>query len=486
MTKIAAGKVDRRWLILGVLGLAQLMVVLDGTIVNIALPAAQQELHFSNGDRQWVLTSYALGFGSLLLLGGRMADMFGRRRVFLIGLTGFAIASAVGGAARDLAMLLTARAVQGAFAALLAPALLALLTTTFVEPKERSKAFGVFGAIAGSGAAIGLLLGGFLTEYLSWRWCLYVNLFLAVGALGGGILLLDPHPKLSTAPLDLPGTLTVTGGLFFIVFGFARAETEGWGAAITLTYLALGVALLTAFVAIQARSSHPLLPLRVVTNRNRAGAYLATFMVGMGMFAAFLFLTFYIQTILRFSAVSAGVAFVPMSLMIIAASALGSVYLSTRVSSKVMIPLGMTIAAIGLMLFTRIEVNGSYVNHVLPASLVFGAGLGSIFGFASNTATRNVQPDDAGVASAMVNVAQQVGAAIGTALLNTVAASAATSYLTKHPGPSAFNRAEAAVHGYSIGFWVAAAIFLVGAALTALLLENVIPKAQSKVAAVAL
>ena len=484
MTTISAGRVDRRWLILGVLGLAQLMVVLDGTIVNIALPAAQQELHFSNGDRQWVVTSYALGFGSLLLLGGRMADMFGRRRVFLIGLTGFAVASAAGGAARDLAMLLTARAVQGGFAALLAPALLALLTTTFVEPKDRSKAFGVFGAIAGSGAAIGLLLGGFLTEYLSWRWCLYVNLFLAVGALTGGILLLDPHPKLSTAPLDLPGTVTVTGGLFFIVFGFARAETEGWAAPVTLIYLALGVVLLAAFVAIQARSPHPLLPLRVVTNRNRAGAYLATFMVGMGMFAAFLFLTFYIQTILGFSAVSAGVAFVPMSLMIIAASALGSVYLSTRVSAKVMIPLGMTIAAIGLMLFTRIEVNGSYVNHVLPASLVFGAGLGTIFGFASNTATRNVQAEDAGVASAMVNVAQQVGAAIGTALLNTVAASAATSYLTKHAGHSELNRAQAAVHGYSLGFWVAAAIFLVGAALTALLLDNVIPKARPKAEAV--
>ncbi len=469
---------DRRWLILGVLGLAQLMVVLDGTIVNIALPSAQQTLHFSNSDRQWVVTAYALGFGSLLLLGGRAADIFGRRRVFLIGLTGFAGASALGGAAGDLATLLAARAVQGAFAALLAPALLSLLTTTFVEPGERSKAFGVFGAIAGAGAAIGLLLGGFLTEYLSWRWCFYINVFLAVAAYAGGFWLLDRHHVRSAAALDLPGAITVTGGLFFIVYGFARADTDGWAAASTLGALGLGVVLLVAFLVIQARTTHPLLPLRVLTNRNRAGAYLATFTVGMGMFGVFLFLTFYIQTILHFSAVKAGLAFVPMSLMIIVASALGSVILTARVSAKIMIPTGMTIAAVGLILFTRIAVNGSYANHVLPASLVFGIGLGTVFGFASNTATRGARPEDTGVTSAMVNVAQQVGAAIGTALLSTVASNAASTYLDDKTGPAQLLRAQAAVHGYSVGFWVAAAIFLVGAALTALLLDASVPSRQ--------
>jgi EmrB/QacA subfamily drug resistance transporter len=469
---------DRRWLILGVLGLAQLMVVLDGTIVNIALPSAQQTLHFSNSDRQWVVTAYALGFGSLLLLGGRAADIFGRRRVFLIGLTGFAGASALGGAAGDLATLLAARAVQGAFAALLAPALLSLLTTTFVEPGERSKAFGVFGAIAGAGAAIGLLLGGFLTEYLSWRWCFYINVFLAVIAYAGGFWLLDRHHVRSAAALDLPGAITVTGGLFFIVYGFARADTDGWTAASTLGALGLGVVLLVAFLVIQAHTTHPLLPLRVLTNRNRAGAYLATFTVGMGMFGVFLFLTFYIQTILHFSAVKAGVAFVPMSLMIIVASALGSVILTARVSAKIMIPTGMTIAAIGLILFTRIAVNGSYVNHVLPASLVFGIGLGTVFGFASNTATRGARPEDTGVTSAMVNVAQQVGAAIGTALLSTVASNAASTYLHGKTGPAQLLRAQAAVHGYSVGFWVAAAIFFVGAVFTGWLLDAGVPSTR--------
>jgi EmrB/QacA subfamily drug resistance transporter len=469
---------DRRWLILGVLGLAQLMVVLDGTIVNIALPSAQATLHFSNSGRQWVVTAYALSFGSLLLLGGRTADIFGRRRVFLIGLTGFALASAVGGAAGNLATLLAARAIQGAFAALLAPALLALLTTTFVKPDERSKAFGVFGGIAGAGAAIGLLLGGFLTQYLSWRWCFFINLFLAMIAFAGGAWLLDRRHVKTPVSLDLPGTITVTSGLFFIVFGFARAETDGWTAASTLASLGLGVLLLAAFLVIQSRSSHPLLPLRVLTNRNRAGAYLATFMVGMGMFGVFLFLTFYIQTILHFSAVKAGLAFVPMSLMIIAASSLGSVVLSTRFSAKVMIPAGMTIAAAGLILFTRIAVHGSYVHHVLPASLLFGLGLGTVFGFASNTATRGARPEDTGVTSAMVNVAQQVGAAIGTALLSTIASSAAAKYLHEKTGPPQLVKAEAAVHGYSVGFWAAAVIFLVGAVLTWLLLDAVVPSKQ--------
>jgi EmrB/QacA subfamily drug resistance transporter len=463
--------VDRRWLVLIVLALAQLMVVLDGTIVNIALPSAQVALHFSNGDRQWVVTAYALGFGSLLLVGGRLADMFGRRRLFLIGLVGFAFASALGGRADDLATLLGARAVQGVFAAMLAPALLALLTTTFRESKERSKAFGIFGAVAGAGAALGLLLGGILTEYLSWRWCLYVNLIFAVVTFMGGYALLERDDLPNSARVDWPGTISVTAGLFLTVFGFAHAESAGWSNSLTVVYLCAGVVLISAFLITELRVAQPLLPPRVLTDRNRAGAYTATFMVGVGMFGVFLFLTYYMQTILQLSAIRTGLAFLPMSAAIVAASSLGSTLLTPRVSPKIMIPIGMTIAAGGMLMFTRIAVGGSYLHHVLPASLVFGIGLGTIFGFASNTATRNVRPEDAGVASAMVNVAQQVGAAIGTALLNTLAAGATRTYLHGHPGNGPLVRAEAAVHGYVVGFWVAAFIFGAGAVLTAVLLR---------------
>jgi EmrB/QacA subfamily drug resistance transporter len=439
------------------------MVVLDGTIVNIALPSAQAALHFSDADRQWVITAYALGFGSLLLLGGRLADIFGRRRLFLVGLVGFALASAVGGASVDLAMLLTSRAVQGIFAAMLAPALLSLLATTFTESRERGKAFGIFGAVAGTGAAVGLLLGGILTQYLSWRWCLFVNILFATLAFTVGSVLLTRDRPARAEPVDLPGTVTVTGGLFLIVFGFARADTDGWGDPLTVVYLIGGVALIAVFLLIQGRVAHPLLPLRVLRDRNRAGAYSATFIVGVGMFGVFLFLTYYMQGILRLSAVRAGAGFLPMSAVIVLASATGSTLLTPRVSPKIVIPIGMAVAAVGMVLFTRIAVHGSYWHHVLPASLVFGLGLGTVFGFASNTATRTVQPRDSGVASAMVNVAQQVGAAIGTALLNTVAATVTAG--AADPGSP-----SAVVRGFVVGFWVAAAIFAVGAVVTAVVL----------------
>jgi EmrB/QacA subfamily drug resistance transporter len=462
----------RRWWILADLGLAQLMVVLDGTIVNIALPSAQRELGFSTTDRQWVITAYSLAFASLLLLGGRLADRIGRRRIFLIGLIGFAIASAVGGSAATFGILLAARAVQGAFAALLAPAALSLLTTTFTEPAERSKAFGVFGAVAGSGAAIGLLLGGGLTEYLSWRWCLYVNLAIAAIAFAIGMIVLERDRIRPSAPLDIPGTVTVSGGLFMVVFGFAHAETAGWLNPLTITYLAVGVALLVVFVALQHRVPHPLLPLRVILDRNRAGGYLATFVVAIGLFGVLLFLTYYLQAIEGFSAVRSGVAFLPMSAAIVLASFVGSTFLTPRVSPRIMLPLGMLTAAGGMALFTRIHVAGSYVGQVLPASLVLGVGLGAVFGFASNTGTSRVRAEDAGIASALVSTSQQVGASIGTALLNTLANSATAAYLAGHSGPAKLVQAHAAVHGYVTGFWVAAAILAAGAIAVLGLLRN--------------
>ncbi|MCW3065203.1 MAG: transporter, partial [Solirubrobacterales bacterium] len=286
---------SRRWVILGLLGLAQLMVVLDATIVNIALPSAQKALHFSDGNRQWIVTAYALAFGSLLLLGGRLGDLFGRRRTFMVGLGGFALASALGGIAQSFEVLVAARALQGAFGALLAPAALSLLTTTFTHPDERGKAFGIFGAIAVGGGALGLLLGGVLTEYLSWRWCLYVNLALALPALLGAAALLSHGTSTAKPRLDIPGTLTASGGLFALVYGFSHAQTSSWGNGVTLGFIAAAVALLGAFVTIQRRSSHPLLPLRVVADRNRGGAFLAVLVVGAGMFGVFLFLTYYLQ-----------------------------------------------------------------------------------------------------------------------------------------------------------------------------------------------
>jgi EmrB/QacA subfamily drug resistance transporter len=299
----STGDHDRRWLILAMLSVAQLMVVLDATIVNIALPSAQQALHFSDSSRQWVVTAYTLGFGSLLLLGGRLSDLFGRKLILITGLVGFAVASAVGGTAHSFNTLIAARAVQGIFAALLAPAALSLLTTTFTDSRERGKAFGVFGAIAGAGAGIGLLLGGFLTEYLSWRWCLYVNLVFAAIAATGALLLLPKQARPARPRLDIPGVLTGSAGLFALVYGFSEADRNGWGASSTMGFLAAGVALLVAFVVIERRVAHPLLPLRIVANRSRGGAYLAMLITAMGMFGVFLFLTYYLQQTLGYSPV---------------------------------------------------------------------------------------------------------------------------------------------------------------------------------------
>ena len=285
----------RRWWILAILGVAQLMVVLDATIVNIALPSAQEALGFSDDSRQWIVTAYALAFGALLLIGGRLGDLFGRKRTLVAGLVGFAAASAIGGAADSFGVLVAARSAQGAFSALLAPAALSLLTTTFSDPRERGRAFGIYGAIAGGGGAIGLLLGGVLTEHMSWRWTLYVNLLFAIPAALGALALLARQARDARPHIDVPGTLTATGGLFALVYGFAQAETHGWGSATTLGFLAGGVALLAAFVAIERRAAHPLLPLRVVLDRNRGGAYLATGIAGAGMFGVFLFLTYYLQ-----------------------------------------------------------------------------------------------------------------------------------------------------------------------------------------------
>ncbi|MCU1657567.1 MAG: drug resistance transporter, EmrB/QacA subfamily, partial [Pseudonocardiales bacterium] len=413
-------------------------------------------------------------FGSLLLLGGRLADVFGRKRILLIGLVGFAAASALGGAATGFGMLVFARAVQGGFGALLAPAALALLTTTFTDAKERNKAFGIYGAIAGSGAAVGLLLGGVLTEYLSWRWCMYVNIALAVPALIGGLILLVHRPSKERPKLDLPGTITVSAGLFALVYGFSHAETGGWGSTVTVSFLIASVVLLGAFVVLQQRVSNPLLPLRVILDRNRGGAFLSMLLAAAGMFGVFLFLTYYMQQNLHYSAVRTGLAFLPMCIVLILVASVASTTLGPKVGPKITIPSGMAFGAVAMYLLTHIAPNSSYATDLLPAILLLGAGLGLIFATGMNLATLGVDSNDAGVASATVNTMQQVGGAVGTALLNTLAASAATSYLRGKTLTAAVAE-KASIHSYTTTFWWSAGIFAIGALLTAVMLRPGIP-----------
>jgi len=470
---------DRRWWILAILGIAQLMVVLDATIVNIALPSAQKALHFSDANRQWVITGYALAFGSLLLLGGRIGDLFGRKRTLVTGLLGFAVASAIGGAAQSFEVLVAARALQGAFGALLAPAALSLLSTTFTDLRERGRAFGIYGAIAVGGGAVGLLLGGVLTEYLSWRWSLYVNLAFAIPAAIAALGLLRNQIASARPRIDLPGTLTASGGLFALVYGFSQAETHGWGSPATLAFLAAGVALLAAFAVIQRRVAHPLLPLRVVLDRNRGGSYLAVGIVGAGMFGVFLFLTYYLQQTLGFSPIETGLAFLPMMGAVMVVATTASTALLPRTGPRPLMTLGMVLAAAGMVLLAQLGVDSTYAAHVLPGLIIAGLGLGLVMAPAMNTATLGVESADAGVASATVNTMQQVGGSLGTALLSTLSASAASSYLAgKQPGPEA--AVQAAVHGYTTAFWWAAAIFTVGAVASALLLRAGAPALDPK------
>jgi EmrB/QacA subfamily drug resistance transporter len=463
-----------RWWVLAVLGIAQLMVVLDATIVNIALPAAQADLGFGDGDRQWVITGYALAFGSLLLLGGRLSDLFGRRNTFIVGLVGFAVASAIGGAATSFEMLVAARVGQGVFGALLAPAALSLLTVTFTEPKERAKAFGIFGAVAGTGGAIGLLLGGVLTEWASWRWAMYVNLIFAAVALVGAVLLLAKHVATSRPKLDWTGTVAVTVALFSIVYGFSHAESNGWSDPTTLAFLIGGAVLLAAFVWIETKVAHPLLPLRIVADRTRGASYLTVFVMGIGMFAIFLFLTYYMQLTLAYTPIVTGLAFLPMVAGMVASSTTAPSLLLPRVGPKVVISGGFLVAAAGMLWLTQIGLDSGYLTHILPALVLLGLGLGGAMSVAFQGSTAGVQHEDAGVASAMVNTSQQVGGSIGTALLSTIAASAMTDYVSSHqPGP--LTVAQGAIESYTTSFWWATATFVLGAIVIAAIMPNTVP-----------
>jgi EmrB/QacA subfamily drug resistance transporter len=484
MSEVVAAD-PKRWTALLVISLAQLMVVLDSTIVNIALPAAQRDLGFSDGNRQWVITAYTLAFGGLLLLGGRIADIAGRKRTFMIGLIGFAVASAIGGSAVSTGMLLGARALQGFFAALLAPSALSLVAVSFTDARERAKAFGVFSAVAGGGGAIGLILGGVLTEYLNWRWCLYVNVPITVVAgLGAVMVIRDVEHSRNTNRLDIPGALLVSLGLVSLVYGFTRAESDGWTAAWTLGSFVAAVLLLAAFAVVESVVKAPLLPLRVLTERNRGGAFLGLGIAVIGMFGLLLFITYYLEVVKAWSPVVTGVAFLPLVVGLVVGSAQLGGRLLHRVAPRTLMAPGFLAGALGMLLLTQLKVDSSYALLILPCMILLGVGLGVGFITAMHLATHGVEPRDAGVASAMVNTSQQIGGSIGTALLNTIAAGSTAAYLAgraigndTHAAPRILN--EAAVHGYVTASWWIFGVMLAAAAVVAVFVnakhENATP-----------
>lgn len=467
MPETAQSADPRRWKALTFIAIAQLTVILDSTIVNIALPSAQTDLGISDGNRQWVVTAYALAFGGLLLFGGRFADLWGRKRAFIVGLIGFAAASALGGAAVNAVMLFCARALQGMFGALLAPAALSLLAVMFTDAKERARAFGLFGAIAGSGGAVGLILGGLLTEYLDWRWTFFVNIPFAAVAVAGAIAVIrEPSETRNASKLDVPGVILVSLGLVSLVYGFTRAENDGWSAGGTTGLFAAAAVLLVAFVLVESRTKTPLLPLRVVTERNRGGAYLSMGLGVIGLFGLFLFLTYYLQIVKGYSPVMTGLAFLPLITGMITGSTQIAARLMLHTAPRLLMGPGFLAAAAGMLMLTRIDLQTSYPALILPAFVLLGLGLGTAFMTAMSLATRGVQPRDSGVASAMINTSQQVGGAIGTALLNTVAASATNAFAHAHAaGNTSAQRLESLVHGYSTAIWWAFVILLVAAAI---------------------
>ncbi|MFI8933974.1 MFS transporter [Streptomyces sp. NPDC053474] len=462
----------KRWLILAVIGIAQFTIFLDTTVVNIALPSAQADLGFGDGDRQWVVTAYALAFGSLLLIGGRIVDLIGAKRSLMISIVGFGVMSVLGGAANGFAMLITARALQGAFAALVAPAALSFLLTVFKDPKERVKAFGVYGALGSGGLALGLLLGGALTDWLDWRWCLYVNVIFTAAVFVGAMLTMhNRQAEHRPDKLDLPGTVTASVGLFCLAYGLSNADDGEWGGADVWGLLLAGGVLIVAFVLFELRTRTPLLPMRIVLHRNRGSAYLGMFLLGIGLFVQFLFLTYYLQLILDFSAIESGLAFLPMIVGIAIGATTIPPVLEPKLGSRVLIPGGLILAAVGSFWLSQLSVDSSYAAGVLAPIFIAGVGFGLVVSLGAAVATVGVEPQDAGAASALVNTVQQVGGSIGTALLSTLAITAADNFVEgKQPTPQL--AAEASVESYTTAFFWGAVVFLAGAVICGLLFDR--------------
>ena len=463
-----------------VIASAQLMVVLDATIVNIALPSIKEALDFSPTGLSWVLNSYTLVFGGLLLLGGRAGDLFGRRRMFMTGVLTFALASLLGGFAWNKGWLLAMRALQGVGGAIASPTALSLIATTFAEGKARNKAFGVYAAVSGAGAAIGLILGGLLTDYLNWRWVLFVNAPIGLGIAIATPYVLKESPR-AEGRFALADALSSTLGMAALVYGFIHAATDGWGDRVTLLSFAVAVGLLVTFVVMQSRSAQPLMPLRLFSNRSRVGAYSLMLIIGAAVFAMFYFLTQYVQNVLGFSPVKAGVAFLPVSATVIVIAQVVS-RLIHRVEPKYIMAGGTIFGGLGLYNLSRLTVDSSYVGDVLPSIVMIAMGMGSIFVPITLAAVSEVDRTDTGVASAMLNVGQQVGGTIGLASLVTVFNHAATSEAAARHLPSVYLPVPF-THGADAAF-AAGAIFMVVGLLVCLLLIKVRPGATVEAAPV--
>jgi EmrB/QacA subfamily drug resistance transporter len=461
----------RRWLALAVIVAAQFMVVLDVAIVNVALPSIKNDLHFTQESLQWVITAYSILFGGVLLLGGRMADLLGRRTVFMAGLALFTLSSLLNGFAWSEGSLITFRALQGLGGALLSPAALSILTTTFREGRERNLALGIWGAASGSGGAAGVLLGGVLTSSLSWSWIFFVNV--PVGAVILAVtpwLLRESRAGLDHRYFDTAGAASITGGLMLLVYAMTRATEIGWGSGETIGLLAGSAALVVAFVMIELRSRAPLLPMRIFRLRSLAGANVSGLLLASALFSQFFLLTLYMQEVLHYSALQTGVAYIALTLAIILFSTVAQ-GLATRVGVRRVLPVGMAIAAGTLVLYARLPVHGHYFWDLFPAFVLGGIGLALAFVPMSIAALTGVRQEEAGVASGLINTSQQVGGAIGLAAATTVATTFTNHYVNAHPGTNALS-GSALTHGFEITFYVLAGLAVLGALLAALLIES--------------
>jgi len=456
------------WLVLVIVGLAQFMVILDATIVNVALPSIQRGLHFSADALQWVVNAYTLSFGGFLLLGGRAADLFGRKRLFIAGIVVFSAASLLNGLAGSAGVLVAGRALQGLGGALVSPAALSVLTTTFAEGAERTKALGVWSAVAVGGGAVGLLLGGVLTDLLSWQWIFFVNVPVGVGAIA---LAMRFVPE-SRAPgvrggVDVGGAVAVTAGLMVLVYAIVNAQTAGWISGQTLVLGAIAVALLAAFVWLELRLRHPLIRLGIFRMRSLTSSNVVMLFVAAGMFAMFFFASIYVQEVLGYSPLKAGLAFMPVTAGIIAGAGL-SQQLISRVGVRAVGVAGMAIAAVGLLILSRIPVAGTYAGDLLPGLLTMSIGLGMTFVPITLIATTNVDATDAGLASGLLNTSQQLGGALGLAVLSTLAANATSSQLlSSGAAPSHAAAASALVAGFHVAFLAGAGLIAAGSVLLA-------------------
>jgi EmrB/QacA subfamily drug resistance transporter len=462
---------DRRWIALGVLVAAQFMVVLDVAIVNVALPSIKTDLHFTQESLQWVVTAYALMFGGVLLLGGRMADLLGRRRLFIAGVVLFSLSSLLAGFAWSEGSLIAFRATQGLGGALLAPAALSILTTMFAEGRERNIALGVWGAVSGSGAAAGVLLGGLLTSSLDWSWIFFINVPVGIAVVAiSPFLLRESRAELEHRHFDVAGATSITGGLMLLVYAMTRATQIGWGTFETIGLLAGSAALIAAFIVIELRSKAPLLPMRIFRLRTLTGANVTAFLLGTAVFSQFFLGTLYMQQVLHFSAIETGVAYLPLTLTIIALASV-SQNLVTRVGVRRVLPVGLAFSAAGLLLLTQLPADGHYFFDLFPAFLVSAIGLAFTFIPMTIAALMGVEHADAGVASGLLNTSQQIGGAIGLAAVSTIATTFTTRYVDAHPGSSPLG-AAALTHGFDIAFYALTGLAALAAVLGAVLIES--------------